>query len=339
MLDPQVKDLYLEGKTVKEIEKIVNRSKSTVISWLKQLGVYDKNRDYLTLNYTNLDFFNKIDTEEKAYWLGFIYADGCIFSCQNPHSKKLTIDLGIKDKDHLQKLSDIFNKPLNQFKSSPHLIWLVISKNQVYTDLLNNGIEERKTYSTSTTILSHVPNIIMNHFIRGYFDGDGWTHHNKYHYKFGLCGTKEFLSEIQKILIQKIQTRHNIPIYKKQIFELNYESQADVLSIYNWLYKNATVWLERKRDKFKEMIEVIIPKDRICSPYKGAQKQISGRTWRSQITFNKEAKHIKNCESELEAAYWYDLEQVRLRREEAIYHMNFPSQYDNFVQCINDGIK
>jgi len=48
-------------------------------------------------------------------------------------------------------------------------------------------------------------------------------------------------------------------------------------------------------------------------------------------------KHIKYCESELEAAYYHDLEQVRQRGEKARKYMNFPSQYKNFVEWINEG--
>ena len=257
MIDVQVKDLYLEGKTVIDIEKIVNRSKSTVISWLRQLGVYDRNRDYVKFKYTNLDFFHTIDIEEKSYWLGFIYADGCVFSKPENHIKRFSIDLGVIDTNHLEKLANIFSKPIDRFPSSPHLIWLTINGSQLYTDLVNHGIEERKTYSNIAPVLNHIPDNLMNHFIRGFFDGDGWTHHNENHYKFGICGTKEFLLEIQKILVQKIQIRDNIPIYKKQIFELNYEGQIDILSIYNYLYSDSTIWLERKRDKFTKMINKI----------------------------------------------------------------------------------
>lgn len=259
MIDPQVKDLYLEGKTVIEIEKIVNKSKATVISWLRQLGVYDRNRDYVKFKYTNLDFFHNIDTEEKAYWLGFIYADGCVFSKPTNHIKRFSIDLGIIDKNHLEKLAKIFSTPIKQFQSSPNLVWLTVNGSQLYSDLLNHGIEERKTNSNKTDVINHISDNLMNHFIRGFFDGDGWTHHNKNHYKFGICGTKEFLTEIQKIIIQKIPTTRNVvPVYKKQVFELNYERSIDILSIYNYLYNDSTVWLERKRDKFKEMIDKIV---------------------------------------------------------------------------------
>jgi hypothetical protein len=258
MIDMQVKDLYLEGKTVLDIEKIVNRSKVTVISWLRQLGVYDRNRDYVKFKYTNLDFFHTVDTELKSYWLGFIYADGCVFSKPENHIKRFSIDLGIIDKSHLEKLANIFSKPIDQFPSSPHLVWLTVNGSQLYTDLINHGIEERKTYSNTTPVLNHIPDNLMNHFIRGFFDGDGWTHQKENHYKFGLCGTTEFLTELQKILFQKLQTKYNVPIYKKQIFELNYESQIEIIHIYNYLYYNSTIWLERKRDKFEEMVTKIL---------------------------------------------------------------------------------
>jgi len=340
MLINQVKDLYLKGETITEILKITNKSRGTIINWLKNLGIYNRNRDYKKHNYTNLDFFHEINTEEKAYWLGFIYADGNIFSNKKTYTTKLTIDLNVKDKNHLQKFANIFNKIVDQFPSSPHLTWLVINNKQLYTDLLNHGIEERKTYALTTNVLDYIPDNLMNHFIRGYFDGDGCIYYykTKRKCKFLLYGTKDFLIKIQIIMKQKIEQLSETDLnFINNIFELRYEKHDNIRKIFDWLYKDSTVWLERKREKFEDIVQEISIKDRIISPYKGVRKQALNETYKVQFTFNKKQVYIKSCKTELEAAYWHDLEQVKLRGKDALYHMNFPTQFEQFQEWIQQG--
>ena len=81
-------------------------NRKTIIKYLKERNIEITN----THNKTpfNENFFDIIDTEEKAYWLGFLYADGFITSKDN----KIGLSLSIKDIDHLAK----YNKSLNYSK-------------------------------------------------------------------------------------------------------------------------------------------------------------------------------------------------------------------------------
>nr|DAG90196.1 MAG TPA: endonuclease [Crassvirales sp.] len=53
----------------------------------------------------NRDFFSVIDTEEKAYWLGFLYADGFISASGNT----VGLSISLKDIDHLKKYNNALN--------------------------------------------------------------------------------------------------------------------------------------------------------------------------------------------------------------------------------------
>ena len=327
----QTRDMYIKGKTVQEISKVVGRGDITIRTWLRKLNIYDPKRDKNLCDYTNLDFFHNIDTEEKAYWLGFIYDDGCISK-----GDRLSINLSKLDSLHLQKLANIFNKRLYILKNYNDVILTVYSKDLCY-DLFCCGINKLKTYEETTTVLNSFSQNLIRHFIRGYFDGDGsvgWQNDNKRLCYFCFVGSNDFLVKAQKIMEHFIPDLTKVKIGMANVIpRLNYSSHSNMISIYNWLYCDSTIFLERKKNKFEEIlaeIQQVLPKK---NQYFGVYKHALGNYWK--VVANK--KYIGNFGNELEAAYYHDLEQVRQRGDEAIYYMNFPSQYDNFVEWVNQG--
>ena len=337
MFDEQIKKMYLEDKkSVYEIAEIIGIGRETVRQKLIKMNVYKPNK-HIHHNYTNLDFFRKINTEQKAYWLGFIYADGYIGG-----SYRMSIDLSVTDKNHLQKLSNIFNKPIEYTQTRENIVKLCVYNKNLYNDLVDHGIEENKTYALTTSVLDYVPDNLMHHFIRGYFDGDGTISCSvdmKRNFHFSLIGIKDFISKVQIIMETNIMNLSKVGIYIKNtgiIFILNYGKHDDIISIYNWLYKDATIWLDRKRNKFDEILKFFNEgfelKDRESPPYKGVNSLFGVNMY-----INGKPNHIGTYKTELEAAYWHDLEQVKQRGEKAKKYMNFPSQYENFIEWIQQG--
>lgn len=89
--------MYTEDKKgYKTIQKELNLPYSTIVvlRFLKENNLMDKNRVSRKYKFDE-NFFENIDTEEKAYWLGFIYADGAVFK------RTLSIRLSTKDIHHL----------------------------------------------------------------------------------------------------------------------------------------------------------------------------------------------------------------------------------------------
>ncbi len=128
----------------------------------------------------NTSIFKNIDTEEKAYWLGFIYADG---SVDNRH-KKLKVTLSDLDKNHLLKLQKFLghDKPLYTYKektfnfNSDYMckpqVELSVYSVELFNSLQTFGIIPNKTYNFCLDI-SSIPNNLHKHFWRGIIDGDG----------------------------------------------------------------------------------------------------------------------------------------------------------------------
>ena len=93
-------DLYQTGLSCQKIADQLNVSESFINKKLKELNITKRSNSIYRRRPWNENFFNKIDTEEKAYWLGFLYADGCVHD--KPNGQKL-ITLVVKDEEVIKK--------------------------------------------------------------------------------------------------------------------------------------------------------------------------------------------------------------------------------------------
>lgn len=342
-----IKSEYLQGKTILEIENSTNLSGVCIRDVLKRLGIYKSKQNKDLIKYgTSLNFFNKIDSEEKAYWLGFIYADGCVVGASNKYAYRFCVDLAIKDFNHLQKLANIFNTKLTtKIRSAQicqsqeikdfEIVNLTINNKTIWSDLQQNGISIRKTLNPDLTIFDKFDKRLMNHFIRGVFDGDGSI--IKDSNMFIMNGNKDFLETVQKILISEINLNlTKIFLDKGNGYKLYYGGREQIKRIFDWLYNNAITFLERKKAIFEEIIyDLNAFKLNQTSKYKGVSLRSNG-TWLMQANIN--SKLVNHTyDTDLEAAYRYDLEQVRQRGETAKQFMNFPEQYLDFVEWVKQG--
>jgi hypothetical protein len=204
----------------------------------------------------NHNYFDIIDTEEKAYWLGFLYADGYIRERKSGSS--LEMKLSIKDKKHLElfrecigsnhKIIDGFNSvKYKDTISRSHMSTLAMYSNQLVESIKKQGVHSRKTFIITK------PNIekpLISHFIRGYFDGDGCFYlsgDKKRNSTTFVCASdqfREFL--ISELLDNGMEFKWyggiKITIYKK----------LDNKKFYDYIYKNATIYLNRKKEKYEE---------------------------------------------------------------------------------------
>lgn len=216
----------------------------------------------------NENFFETIDTEEKAYWLGFIYADGYITKRKHGQSV-LGIKLGIKDIEHLRQFCSHIgtNKPVNiytektQYSTVEYCAQFIIS-NKIVADLEKLGVSCKKSL-----VLKFPENLeisLVHHFIRGYFDGDGSVfirnipkYGKIYHYLgISICGTENFLMGIKENLEF---VRKSSIIFKdkreknesKDIFNMKLFSNVRCKSFYDYIYKNSHTYLNRKKEIFE----------------------------------------------------------------------------------------
>jgi intein-encoded DNA endonuclease-like protein len=248
-------DVISQYKELKNIHKVANYFKvstTPIRNILKKNSIILSNRRYEV----DEKYFDIIDNEEKAYWLGFLYADGYIRERKSGNS--LEMKLSIKDKHHLElfrksiesnhKITDGFNNVKYKGKiSTSHMSSLVIYSTKLVESIKTQGFHSRKTFTISN------PNIdeeFINHFIRGYFDGDGSFSFNpkKYIIKTQIVSASE---EFQKFIINELKN-NNIKINLYSEIKLQIQNKMDNQKFYNYIYKNATIFLERKKEKYEE---------------------------------------------------------------------------------------
>lgn len=259
----KAEELYNQKKSYKEIGEILNVNRKTVSIELRKLG-YKSNPKYvrninpkkLSKNdYTYAEtLFEKINNEEKAYWLGFLYADGNV----SDRSNIVALALAEKDLEHLKKYREFFKletkkitKKIKRKDNKEYIGYEFATCNQkIKNDLINLGCKPKKTYTLKFPTNDIVPQHLMHHFVRGYMDGDGAIESNERGSKIiiEILGTKEFLDSYQKWTGLHENKIHSF-CHTDNVFHSSYGGPYAIM-ILDRLYKDATIYLKRKHDNY-----------------------------------------------------------------------------------------
>lgn len=218
----EIISLYQQGKQKKEISKLLNVSDYSITKFFKDNCVYRFNENC----------FESIDSEEKAYWLGFLWADG------NISEYAIFLELQDSDRHHLEKFRKFLQNEYQNFDiTKGNCIRLRANSKKVIEDLkyLGFGLKDNRV-----SIPTIKPDLIR-HFIRGYFDGDGHIRiKNNLFEGVDISGRSEFIDNLNKYLNFKRCENHSSN--SKRI----YSNKEGGLEFFNFVYKDATIYLERK---------------------------------------------------------------------------------------------
>lgn len=202
-------------------------------------------------NYTlEHSFFDVIDTEEKAYFVGFIFADGCV-SMRNNKISAITITLNAADRDIIDKFSQVVsntNAISMRENNNRKTVSLSISSEQMAGGLCMLGVVPRKTYVAKS--LPQVPKEFVIPMLRGFFDGDGGIHYSKDKKRIQLSATaysKEVVLEFQRKIDEFIEKeRSNKITGEHNKYNAIWNGRTQSVKILHLLYDDATVYLNRK---------------------------------------------------------------------------------------------
>lgn len=182
--------------------------------------------------------FDKIDTEEKAYWLGFMFADGTVGSSRDD----VKIDLSERDIEHVQKFADFvgykrqLNKPI-----------LSVRSKEMKAALVKHGCLPRKSHIDVQP--ENVPVELHRHFMRGVCDGDGYI---------GVYAKSASIEIVGGRTLLQWMVDHGLPGEvrpHKTIWRIRSKSN-NVLEWGVFLYEDANIYLDRKYDKYLKMKEL-----------------------------------------------------------------------------------
>lgn len=241
------KQRYVNGESINKIAKEMRMDAHTLRNNLRDTVYKNSNID---INIKS-NIFANIDTEEKAYRLGFLYADGYISKTNN------RVELCIKDKVHIEKFAEFLNikervreKSVNIGNVSKKYYRLSFRNKSIHQDLIDKGCIPAKSLILKFPTSRQVPKYLINHFIRGYFDGDGCIH--KYDYEHSLIvsiiGTYEFLEKFKEIYGMP----NNKYIMCGKAYEYKVGKKEHVYRFLDLIYMGATVYLERKYAIYKQ---------------------------------------------------------------------------------------
>lgn len=245
----KINALYQKGLSSYKVAEVMGVSKPTVLYHLEKkrgMGPVPSS--------VNSDYFEKIDSPEKAFWLGIMYADGNVDSDGNG------ITLGSTDKGMVLAFRSVLKSEHNIYtneRSKENPNWkdshtLKIFDSKLRSDLIKHGCVPNKTACTRWPTLDGSLN---SHFIRGLFDGDGsvWGQPGKGY--FSITGYLPFLEKIQEVLIEEAGVNKTKLIERKPNYgDIRYGGKTPMKQLYDYLYKDARYFLRRKKEKFEEII-------------------------------------------------------------------------------------
>ena len=217
--------------------------------------------------FVNENYFNEIDNEWKAYWLGFLYADGCVKIKRQSNSNKmeyvLSVSLAHVDKTHLQKMADslqtdtvIRDRDVKTKDRVYKASCITICNRSICNSLNEKGCTPNKSLTLTFPDDNILPKELVRHFIRGYFDGDGCIHINLEKERktvvVSMLGTYDFLYNVKDILIKNCGVS-DIAIKKNKnsnAYDIAFGKYYDCEKIYKYLYSDCNIYLDRKLEKF-----------------------------------------------------------------------------------------
>ena len=250
------------GISLTQMAKREGTSRQTLAKKFKELGIEIINKQNRTK--FNENIFDSIDTEEKAYWLGFIYADGSISSIENKPKPKYTLEVSLKGSDieHLHKLSKFMECEEDKIKLSNAKCQgksfkrcrFAITNKHLWKTLNNYGCTPRKSLTLKFPDIDIFKNnSLIRHFIRGYFDGDGcFTRQIHTHIvspAISMLGTPEFIYAIKNYINIDSCLGHDKRHTDRTII-LEF-CKNNGIEFINYLYQNSTVYLNRKYKLFE----------------------------------------------------------------------------------------
>ncbi len=261
--ESKVIELYDKYRSLRKVAKILGTSITPV-----RRVLYSNQIEMNTSRVYKIDevYFEVIDTEHKAYWLGFLYADGCV-RIRKDTSHLLSFKQHKRDKDIFIK----FNKCLNSnypFKpvKNTNTYQIEIGSKKIVKSLISKGCVPRKSLVLSFPEESMLSIDLQRHFIRGYFDGDGSisvVQQEKCKYpspRLNISGTKSVVFAMKDILVLSgmkniIASKYTYKKAKNDLWYVILNTKKDILSFYQYIYEDTSVFMDRKNKKFNYLID------------------------------------------------------------------------------------
>ena len=294
--------LYQNGESANKISKKFPISANAIYRLLKKSNIPIRSYSQASRKYSlNENYFKLIDNPNKAYFLGFLIADGY----NNVERNCVELSSSRKDKNILEMLNKEIgsNKPVRDIDNngilSSRIDWCsaILCK-----DLENHGCMQNKTFKIK------MPNLqasLMRHFLRGYFDGDGCVSYsfskkdnffgNVFNSVATVVGTEDFCIQLKNLILEKISVNSTILCRNPEspkIKTIQISGNNQVIKFMEWIYDDAELFMERKRVKINEIKNILLER----------RKKINQRDKKKDLL--KLTEIVNNKEELWKSRYW-----------------------------------
>jgi hypothetical protein len=268
--------------------------KSSILKFLKKQGELREGATFRKYKFKNENYFDNIDTDEKAYFLGFLWADGCNYRNDIKNKQAYQITISIQERDgyilntlankiyfnddiirlidmqHVVKYQPFPNETLKMNKLQ-NLINLRIPSKHISDTLLNYGMIPRKSSILEMPVNLNLSPPLMKAFIRGFYDGDGGISKNTGNnrptpsYIIGFISSVIHMQQMNEIIKEQygeglytsVAGKYSVPM---GILKLS--GNQKVINFLDWLYEGSTIHLDRKYKKYLELKDMVISNPR-----------------------------------------------------------------------------
>jgi hypothetical protein len=263
--DKQIKEVcsaYENGATSTALAKKYKVNDETIRRWLKISGVKMRaSRDSLAAP-VNSEYFDIIDSEDKAYWLGYLVADACIGESVGTR-RSLRFYLAKKDESAIEQFAkDISYKGKLRDVRSRNQKGICFNNPRLCSSLIDKGYLDWKE-TGSARLIDSLDSTLIRHFIRGFFDGDGSVsfqtrkRRKKPAYSFCMVADKnhhEALDRIRSIISEEVSLPPKDVKVRNTCIFIGWNGNNQVERFAKWLYKDATRYLLRKKAIFDSLL-------------------------------------------------------------------------------------
>lgn len=257
--DNEIKEMYLSGSSLQEIARIAQDNKG-LMSLRKRLHKMGVNTNVPQSRYAyrlgkrtyalNEELFDNIDSADKAYWLGFLFADG--YNQENKNC--ISITLQCQDENHLKKFKQFLSSeiPIKHYTYKGYeKVCFSVSSYHMSRALSKLGCVKAKAHICK---YPDIPQQFNRDFIRGYFDGDGCISHTegKRAWQLTFTGNLDLIVKIQEILESELGLNHLKlnTIKDKSSVSLHFSGRKMIGRILGYMYDDSNMFLNRKYDKY-----------------------------------------------------------------------------------------
>lgn len=262
-LKQEIIKYYLsQPMTMKQVEDKYELSHPTITKILKDAPKYTKAK----LNNPNLReyFFQDINEEAKAYFLGLLISDGNVFKDSTGRQASISITLDLKDEYMLEKFKEVLQANTSVGHDGRGCGQIAVRSNIMAEDLAKYGVVPRKSYSTYLPKVSYE---MMPHLIRGIFDGDGSIMakpslnndgSNRFLHSISFCGTHKLMEDISNYSFEHLNLKQKPLVYDykdRQLSELKIQNIEDMQTFGDWMYNYSTIYLNRKKDIYDNFLK------------------------------------------------------------------------------------